>query len=51
MDAQITIGCENIKLEGVLNKNSEQKAAIICHPHPLYGGNMDNPVVMAISGL
>jgi alpha/beta superfamily hydrolase len=24
-------------------------AAVICHPHPLQGGDMDNPVVMAIA--
>ena len=45
----ITIECGNIKLEGSLRKNMPQKAVIICHPHPLYGGNMDNPVVMAIA--
>ena len=49
MDAHITIDCKNIKLEGVLHKNSLQKAVIICHPHPLYGGNMDNPVVITIA--
>ena len=49
MDSPITIECKNIKLEGVLNKNSSQKAVIISHPHPVYGGNMDSPVVMTIA--
>ena len=25
----------------------EEKGAVICHPHPLYGGNMNNNVVLA----
>ena len=49
MELKITIECGNIKLEGSLRKNTSQKAVIICHPHPLYGGNMDNPVVMTIA--
>lgn len=49
MDTDITIECNNIRLEGVLGKNSDQRAVIICHPHPLYGGNMDNPVVMTMA--
>ncbi|MDA3789492.1 MAG: alpha/beta hydrolase [Desulfobacula sp.] len=49
MESKITIECGNIKLEGSLRKNTSQKAVIICHPHPLYGGNMDNPVVMTIA--
>jgi len=48
MSSQITIDCNEIKLEAVLNENSLQKAVIITHPHPLYGGNMDNSVVMSI---
>jgi len=48
MNSNITITCGNIKLEAVLNKNSEHRAVILCHPHPLYGGNMDNPVVGTI---
>jgi alpha/beta superfamily hydrolase len=38
-------GC---KLEGILNENSKRGGVIICHPHPLYGGDMHNNVVCAI---
>ena len=48
MSSNITIDCKNIKLEGALNENSLLKAVVITHPHPLYGGNMDNSVVMSI---
>lgn len=27
----------------------ELPAVVLCHPHPLYGGNMDNNVIMAVS--
>lgn len=36
------------KLEGVLNVNGIKGGAVICHPHPLYGGDMHNNVVSAI---
>jgi|SRR3989339_673786 len=49
MESQITIECQEIRLEGRLTRNSSQKAVIVCHPHPLYGGDMDNPVVMTIA--
>lgn len=49
MDQPVTINCSNIKLEGSLNENSSRNAVIICHPHPLYGGNMENPVVMTLA--
>ncbi len=49
METFITISVDDIRLQGVLNKGSESKAVVICHPHPLYGGRMDNPVVTTIS--
>lgn len=36
------------KLEGILNENSKRGGVVICHPHPLYGGDMHNNVVNAI---
>ena len=35
-------------MEGMLECASATKAAVITHPHPLYGGDMDNPVVLAV---
>jgi alpha/beta superfamily hydrolase len=40
-------------LEGVLSypqKSSSCPGVIICHPHPLYGGDMNNNVVLGIKG-
>ncbi len=42
----------NIKLEGMYYQaptGSERPAAVICHPHPAYGGTMDNNVVTAVA--
>jgi len=38
-------GC---KLEGILNENGTGGGVVICHPHPLYGGDMYNNVVGSI---
>ncbi len=43
----------NLKLEGVLHlprtNNEKLPGVVLCHPHPQYGGNMDNNVVVAVS--
>jgi len=41
---------ETIKLEGLLARQSGKKGIVVTHPHPLYGGDMYNPVVEAIAG-
>ncbi|MBW1990289.1 MAG: alpha/beta fold hydrolase [Deltaproteobacteria bacterium] len=38
-----------LPLEGVLEGADAERAAVITHPHPLYGGDMDNPVVTRLS--
>jgi uncharacterized protein len=42
---------EGLRLEGRLRvPDGAQYSAVICHPHPLYGGSMDNNVVGALAG-
>ena len=38
----------DFQLEGILRENGKEAGVVICHPHPLYGGSMQNNVVDAI---
>jgi alpha/beta superfamily hydrolase len=49
MEEKLEFSAGAIKIEGLLQKNSQTDAVVITHPHPLYGGNMHNNVVMAIT--
>jgi alpha/beta superfamily hydrolase len=40
-----------ISLEARYAAGIRPRAALLCHPHPLYGGDMDNTVVMALQGV
>ncbi len=47
----VFIPCGTLTLEGILERpdnHGDLPAAVICHPHPLYGGNMHNNVVRAL---
>jgi alpha/beta superfamily hydrolase len=50
--SDVFIRCGSIVLEGVLEipefDGKKAGGAVICHPHPLYGGNMHNNVVRAL---
>jgi alpha/beta superfamily hydrolase len=45
----LTFSSGGLTLEGVLHapETTPAPGVVICHPHPLYGGDMDNNVVMA----
>jgi len=41
---------DGLRLEALLALPESPKAGlVICHPHPLYGGDMDNPVVVRVA--
>lgn len=48
MENRITFHSQNYLIEGLFNAGSKSKGVVITHPHPMYGGNMYNPVVETI---
>jgi uncharacterized protein len=48
MAEQITFKADGFQLEGIIDRISEERAVIITHPHPQYGGDMYNSVVSSI---
>lgn len=47
-DERITFGVDGLKLEGLLqlpDAAAPMPGVVVCHPHPLYGGDMWNDVV------
>jgi alpha/beta superfamily hydrolase len=49
---EVTFHSGKLVLEGILTVPDGTKpfpAVIVCHPHPLYGGSMDNNVVHSLS--
>jgi alpha/beta superfamily hydrolase len=50
-ETSVTFPCGDLSLEGVSSVPEGKgpfAAVMVCHPHPLYGGTMDNNVVIAI---
>jgi len=49
-ESRITFSCGDLKLEGLLMLPGGEApgAAVVCHPHPMYGGSMYNNVVEAV---
>ena len=49
-ESRITFPCGDLQLEGLLRlpEGEAPGAAVVCHPHPRYGGSMYNNVVEAV---
>ena len=47
-ERRVLLEVGGLNIEGLLNKKDGEKAVVITHPHPLYGGDMHNNVVEAI---
>ena len=50
-EESVNIPSGQLKLEGLIAKPTgvaSARGAVVCHPHPLYGGSMHNNVVEAI---
>lgn len=48
MEERLTIRSEGLALEAVYEPGEGAGGVVVCHPHPLYGGDMDNAVVLAV---
>lgn len=53
-EIKVSFNNQNLQLEGCLAlpespEGRPYPAVLLCHPHPLYGGNMDNTVIVAVS--
>lgn len=49
MEKTVFFKSEKLELEGLLGRESDDRAVVVTHPHPLYGGEMHNPVVEIIA--
>lgn len=49
MEKRVTFRCQGFILEGIYHLINPAQAAVITHPHPVYGGDMHNAVVDTIA--
>ena len=48
MEERVFFSSGGLRIEGMLASAAPERGVVIAHPHPLYGGDMDNPVVIAV---
>ena len=49
MTNKVRFPCGDIELEGLLSEGEPKRGVVATHPHPLYGGDMRNPVVETVA--
>jgi uncharacterized protein len=49
-DVEVSIPCGDITLDGRLRLPVSPRAGVVlCHPHPAFGGNMDNSLIVSLA--
>lgn len=48
MEKDIHFLSDRLQIAGLISENSLENGVVITHPHPLYGGDMFNPVVESV---
>ncbi len=48
MEKKVRFLCDEIELSGLFEPGTGDVGVVVTHPHPVYGGDMYNPVVEAI---
>lgn len=48
MESNATFISDTLQIEAKLYKGDSDRGVVVTHPHPLYGGNMQNNVVAAV---
>lgn len=51
MEKKISFRSGDLQLEGLYQGKKGEKGVVVTHPHPLYGGDMTNPVVESVAGV
>jgi len=46
---RIEFNSGDLTLEGLFSKGNSARGVVVTHPHPLYGGDMYNPVVQTVA--
>ena len=49
MEEKIVFSSDGLEMEGLFARGTTDSAVVVTHPHPLYGGDMLNPVVEAVA--
>ncbi len=47
-ETRVSIRYSSLELEGMVERVPGRQGVVVTHPHPLYGGDMDNPVVISV---
>jgi len=48
VETRCSIESDGLRLEGAIHEGSADVVAVVLHPHPLYGGDLDNHVVITL---